>query len=143
MKRIHSAVIFALAVVLAAGTAGCSAETVAEPDEVGVAEELPQDTNGAQSKKVAKEFRAWAEESGTARQKDAVGRVQRILGEWDESTGSAYISTDINGGRTPVSNPQATASTIVEAFADWRDSDQGFASVYDVFGNAMITNRKF
>ncbi|MFE5815828.1 hypothetical protein [Streptomyces sp. NPDC056479] len=144
MKRTpHTAAILALGAVLIAGTAACSTESAAKPDKIGVAETLPTDPDEGQSKKNAREFRSWVDEHGTAQQKEAAGRVQRIIGEWNEKTGNAYISTDINGGKTQVKDPQATATAIVKAFADWKDSDQGYASIYDVFGNAVITNYKF
>ncbi|MDX3387832.1 hypothetical protein PV682_41280 [Streptomyces niveiscabiei] len=144
MKRTpHPAAVLALGVAIVAGTAACSTDSTAEPDKIGVVEKLPADTDEAQSKKNAQEFRSWITEHGTAQQKDAAGRVQRIIGEWNEKTGNAYISTDINGGKTQVEDPQAAATAIAKAFGDWKDSDQGYASVYDVFGNAMITNYKF
>ncbi|WP_063741767.1 hypothetical protein [Streptomyces zinciresistens] len=132
-----------ISAVLIVGAAGCSTDSAAKPDKIGVAEKLPADTNEAQSRKNAREFRAWINENGTAVQKGAVGRVQRIIGEWNAKTGNAYVSTDINGGKTPVKDPQAAADAVVKAFAEWKDSDQGFVSVYDVFGNAMIANYKF
>ncbi|WP_370259806.1 hypothetical protein [Streptomyces sp. V4I8] len=126
-----------------AGTAACSAEDTAKPDKIGVVESLPPDTDKAQSKKNAQEFRSWVEQHGTTQEKDAVLRVDRIIGEWNEHTGNAYISTDINGGKTQVKDPQAAAEVIAKAFGGWKDSEQGYASVYDVFGNAVITNYKF
>ncbi|MFI9343280.1 hypothetical protein ACIG0D_18720 [Streptomyces sp. NPDC052773] len=144
MKRTpHTAAALALGAVLLAGTAACSTEKAAEPDKIGVVEKLPEDTNEAQSKKNAQEFRSWVAEHGTAQQKQAAGRVDRILGEWNEHTGNAYISTDINGGKTPVKDPRAAAAAIADAFAEWKDSEQGYASVYDVFGNAVLTNQRF
>ncbi|MFJ7075692.1 hypothetical protein [Streptomyces sp. NPDC098781] len=144
MKRTpHTAAVLALGAVLVAGTSACSTDSAAKPDKIGVVEKLPTDTDEAQSKKNAREFRSWITEHGTAQQKEAVGRVQRIIGEWNEKTGNAYISTDINGGKTQVEDPQAAATSIAKAFGDWKDSDEGYASVYDVFGNAMITNYKF
>ncbi|GLW49765.1 hypothetical protein Stsp02_54260 [Streptomyces sp. NBRC 14336] len=143
MKRTpHTAAFLALGAVLLFGTAACT-DSAPEADAVGVVEKLPEDTDSAQSEKNAAEFRAWAEKNGNAEEKDAVGRVQRILGEWDSKTGNAYVSTDINGGKSEVKDPQGAANTIAEAFAEWKDSDQGYVSVYDVFGNAMITNHKF
>nr|WP_223189574.1 hypothetical protein [Streptomyces sp. TRM68416] len=126
-----------------AGASACSIESAAKADQIGVAEKLPADPDQGKSEENAREFRSWVDAHGTAQQKDAVGRVQRIIGEWDEKTGNAYISTDINGGKTQVKDPQAAATAIVEAFGDWKDSEQGYASLYDVFGNAMITNYKF
>ncbi|MFJ8538852.1 hypothetical protein [Streptomyces sp. NPDC093591] len=144
MKRtLHTTAVLTLGAALIAGTAACRAEDTAKPDQVGVVEQLPTDTDKTQSKKKAQEFRSWVEKHGSAQQKDAAGRVSRIIGEWNEQTGDAYISTDINGGKTQVENPQSAATAIVEAFADWKDSDEGYASVYDVFGNAMITNYRF
>lgn len=144
MKRTpRIAAVLTLGVALIAGTAACSTESAAKPDQIGAVEKLPADTDEAKSKKNAQEFRSWVSEHGDAQEKGAVGRVQRIIGEWNEKTGNAYISTDINGGKTQVEDPQAAATAIVKAFAAWKDSDQGRASVYDVFGNAMITNYKF
>ncbi|WP_330457983.1 hypothetical protein OIB37_14400 [Streptomyces sp. NBC_00820] len=139
----HIAAVLALGAVLAAGTTACSVKDTAKPDKIGVVEKLPVDTDKAQSKKNAREFRSWVEKNGTAQQKAAAARVDRIIGEWNEQTGNAYISTDINGGKTQVTDPQAAAGAIVKAFASWKDSKQGYASVYDVFGNAMVTNYQF
>lgn len=113
------------------------------PDKVGAAETLPTDTDKKQSKKQAEDFRSWVKEHGTTQEKAAVVRVDRIIGEWNEHTGNAYVATDINGGKTEVKDPQAAADAIVKAFGGWKDSDQGYVSVYDVFGNAMVTNHKF
>ncbi|MEU0738137.1 hypothetical protein [Streptomyces sp. NPDC006134] len=144
MKRTpHTAAVLALGAVLMAGISACSTESSAEADKIGVVEKLPTDPDQAKSKENAQEFRSWVNVHGTAQEKDAVGRVQRIIGEWNEKTGNAYISTDINGGKTQVEGPQAAATAIAKAFGDWKDSEQGYASVYDVFGNAMITNYKF
>ncbi|MFF8938461.1 hypothetical protein ACF08O_27845 [Streptomyces paradoxus] len=144
MKRTpHAAAVLTLGAVLIAGTAACSTESAAKPDKIGVVEKLPSDPNEAKSKENAQEFRSWVEAHGTAQEKEAVGRVQRVIGEWNEKTGNVYLSTDIEGGKTQVKDPQAAATAIVKAFGDWKDSDQGYASVYDVFGNAMITNYKF
>ncbi|MGW2419142.1 hypothetical protein ACWC0C_07740 [Streptomyces sp. NPDC001709] len=144
MKRTpRIAAVLALGAALAAGTAACSTKESAQPDKIGVVEKLPTDTDKAQSKKNAEDFRAWVKEHGTAQQKAASPRVDRIIGEWNAQTGNAYISTDINGGKAPVKDAQATAAAIVKAFASWKDSKQGYASVYDVFGNAVITNYKF
>ncbi|WP_240926254.1 hypothetical protein [Streptomyces sp. JB150] len=131
------------AAVLLAGTAACSTEQTATPDKIGVVEKLPEDTNEAQWKKNAREFRSWVAKHGDERQKRAAGRVDRILGEWNEHNGNAYISTDINGGKTPVKDPRAAAAAIADAFAAWKDSEQGYASVYDVYGNAVLTNQRF
>ncbi|MFS4092866.1 hypothetical protein [Streptomyces sp. AF1A] len=135
--------LLALGAVLIAGTAGCSTEEAAKPDKVGVVEKLPTDTDKARSKQNAAEFRSWVEKHGTAEQKTAAPRVDRIIGEWNDQTGNAYISTDINGDKTPVKDAQATATAIAKAFASWKDSKEGYASVYDVFGNAVLTNYKF
>ncbi|MEV4340122.1 hypothetical protein [Streptomyces sp. NPDC049590] len=144
MKRTpHTTAVLALSAVLIAGASACSTESSAKPDKIGVVEKLPSDPDEAKSKENAQEFRSWVNAHGTDQEKGAVGRVQRIIGEWSEKSGNAYISTDINGGKTQVEDPQAAATAVVKAFAEWKDSDQGYASVYDVFGNAMITNYKF
>ncbi|MCX2968045.1 MULTISPECIES: hypothetical protein [Streptomyces] len=144
MKR-TSRVLAALSLgaALAAGGAACSAADTAEADKLGIVQKLPEDTDAAQSKRNAEEFRSWVEQNGTGGQKEATARVDRVIGEWNEKTGNAYVSTDINGGETPVHDPEATATAVAEAFAAWQDSEQGFVSVYDVFGNAMITNHRY
>ncbi|MGW4494097.1 hypothetical protein [Streptomyces sp. NPDC004376] len=38
---------------------------------------------------------------------------------------------------------QGAADAIAEAFASWKDSTAGFVSVYDVYGNAVVTNHRF
>ncbi|MEU5346374.1 MULTISPECIES: hypothetical protein [unclassified Streptomyces] len=139
----HTAAVLGLCAALFACATACTAEDTAKPDKVGAAETLPTDTDKKESRKQAEDFRSWVKEHGTTQEKAAVVRVERIIGEWDEHTGNAYVSTDINGGKTEVKDPQAAADAIVEAFGGWKDSDQGFVSVYDVFGNAMVTNKKF
>ncbi|GAA2639596.1 hypothetical protein [Streptomyces vastus] len=139
----HTAAVLALCAALFGGATACTAEDTAKADKVGVAETLPTDTDKKQSKKQAEDFRSWVKEHGTTQQKAAVLRVDRIIGEWNEHTGNAYISTDINGGKTEVKDPQAAVDAIVKAFSGWKDSDQGYVSVYDVFGNAMVTNQQF
>ncbi|UXY27722.1 hypothetical protein [Streptomyces sp. HUAS TT20] len=139
----HIVTVFALGAVLAGAATACSTESTAKPDGIGVAEKLPDDTDKARSKQNAADFRSWVEEHGTAEQKTATTRVDRILGEWNEQTGNAYISTDINGGKTQVADPEAAATAIARAFASWKDAKEGYASVYDVYGNAVITNYKF
>ncbi|MEV7090662.1 hypothetical protein AB0O07_33165 [Streptomyces sp. NPDC093085] len=139
----RTAAVLALGAVLIAGISACSIETSAKADKIGVVEKLPEDLDQAKSKENAQEFRSWVDAHGSAQEKDAVGRVQRIIGEWNKRTGNAYISTDISAGKTQEKDPQAAASAIAKAFGDWQNSDQGYASVYDVSGNAMITNYKF
>ncbi|MFJ6927312.1 hypothetical protein ACIQUP_08475 [Streptomyces nigra] len=96
-----------------------------------------------QSRKNAEELRDWVRRHGDARQKEAVGRVRRIIRAGDGESGDAYVSTDINGGTTPVRDPLATAGAVAEAFAAWKGAEQGRVAVYDVFGNPMITARAF
>ncbi|MFP3991464.1 hypothetical protein U9R90_29170 [Streptomyces sp. E11-3] len=133
-----------LGAVLAFGlTAGCALiETVPE-GESAEKSTLPSDPNKTRSKKNAAEFRTWVSTHGTDEQKEAATRVQRIIGEWDADTGNAYVSTDINGGPTPVEDGMAAAAAVASAFDDWKDAKQGSVSVYDVFGNALVVNHKF
>lgn len=142
MRKTTSALLGA-AIIASLGT-GCSfQDTVAEPDSAGVATKLPEDTDKAKSVKQAEEFKAWLDKHGSGSQKDAGGRVQKIIGEWDDKTGTAFISTDINGGTTPVKDGMATAEAIAIAFNAYAETEQGRVSIYDVFGNALITNAKF
>ncbi|MFJ3229585.1 hypothetical protein [Streptomyces sp. NPDC086787] len=143
MKRIpHVVAALALGTLLAAGTAACT-ESTAKADGTGVTEKLPADTDKARSKQNAQEFRSWVKEHGTPQQKDAAALVERIIGEWDTKTGNAYISTDINGGESSMADPQSTAAAIAKAFDSWKDSKEGHASVYDVYGNAVVTDYEF
>lgn len=139
----HIAAAVVLGAVLVGGTAACSSGDSARPDGVGVMEKLPTDTDAARSKKTAGEFRNWVREHGTAQQKATAPLVRRILGEWNERKGDAYISTDIGGGTSSTPDPRAAAAAIVKAFAGWKHSGQGHASVYDVYGNAVITDYRF
>ncbi|MEW2130208.1 hypothetical protein [Streptomyces sp. NPDC005435] len=142
--RSRAVAALALAAFLAGGT-GCSVlEDTAHPDgTTRAAEKLPADQDRARSKANAREFRAWAAAHGTGAQKSAAARVDRVIGTWDAQAGNAYVSTDIGGGRTPVADPQGTADAIAEAFASWKDSAAGLVSVYDVYGNAVVTNHRF
>ncbi|WP_156724689.1 hypothetical protein [Streptomyces apocyni] len=133
------------AVVLAIGlTAGCALiETVPEGESADRST-LPSDPDKSRSKKQAADFRTWVSTHGTDEQKEAATRVQRVIGEWDAKTGNAYVSTDINGGPTPVEDGMAAAAAVASAFDDWKDPEQGGSvSVYDVFGNALVVNHKF
>jgi len=134
-----------LGIAITAGLiTGCDfLDTVPEPDSIGVVTKLPGDTSKATSVKQAGDFKSWLDKHGSESQKSAAVRVQRIIGEWDGNTGNAYISTDINGGPTPVEDPMATATVIAEAFDAYADSKQGYVSVYDVFGNVLISNARF
>lgn len=124
-------------------TSGCEWTDTTAQGTPAVKENLPADADKAQSKKHAHDFRTWVDAHGTQEQKEAASRVQRIIGEWDDKTGNAYISTDINGGTKPVKDSMATARALVAAFDSWKDSKQGYVSVYDVFGNALVTNHTF
>lgn len=141
VKRVPRTAAALMPGVVLAGTAACSVETTPEPDRIAVVGTLPPDTDKEQSKKQAEAFRSWVEEHGTVQRKEAVGRVDRIIGEWNEHTGNACISTDIDGDR--LKDPLGTATAIAEAFDDWKDAEQGYAPVYDVFGNIMIANHRF
>ncbi|KUM74584.1 hypothetical protein [Streptomyces curacoi] len=132
-----------LGAVMLAATAACTTEDSAKPDRNAVLETLPADPDEARSKKTAQEFRDWVAEHGDAQEKSAVRRVVRVLGEGDEPTGDAYVSTDINGGKTQVKDPLAAAQAVARAFADWKAAEQGRVSVYDVFGNAVVTGHEF
>ncbi|MFH9426065.1 hypothetical protein [Streptomyces sp. NPDC017529] len=137
-------VLLTLGACLAIGlTSGCEwTDTTAHGTPVAQ-ETLPADNDKAQSKKHARDFRAWIGSHGTPDQKEAASRVQSIIGEWDDKTGNAYISTDINGGTKPVKDAMATARSLATAFDDWKDAKEGYVSVYDVFGNALVTNSSF
>ncbi|MFE7892674.1 hypothetical protein [Streptomyces sp. NPDC057412] len=134
-----AAALLVLGAVLLSGTTACTSGDASPSGEAqGV---LPADPDQARSRKNADELRAWVARHGDARQREAVGRVQRIIRAGGK--GDAYVSTDINGGRTPVRDPLEAADAVAEAFAAWKDADRGRVSVYDVFGNAMIADREF
>ncbi|QEU97550.1 hypothetical protein CP970_25000 [Streptomyces kanamyceticus] len=124
-------------------TGGCEWTDTTAQGTATEQETLPPDTDKARSKEQADDFRAWVDAHGTKEQKKAASRVRRVIGEWDDKTGNAYVSTDINGGTTPVKDPMATARALAAAFDDWKDSKEGYVSVYDVFGNALVTNETF
>ncbi|MFE1444422.1 hypothetical protein [Streptomyces sp. NPDC058739] len=107
-----------------------------------VATKLPDDPDRTKSRKQAEEFRSWVRKHGTGAQQNAVTRVQKIIGEWDAETATAFISTDINGGPTPVADPMATADAIAEAFTTYTRSQKSRVSVYDVFGNLLAGERR-
>lgn len=120
---------------------GCSfQDNSAEPNPTGVATKMPEDTDRAASVEQAKEFRAWVGTHGTGSQQEAAERVQRIIGDWDSKAAAAFISTDINGGPTPVDDPIATAQTIVKTFTSYTRSATNKVSVYDVYGNILTGN---
>ncbi|QKW49992.1 hypothetical protein [Streptomyces buecherae] len=134
----------ALGVLIAVGlTAGCEWTETTPESSSRIQEVLPADPDEARSEEHARDFRAWVDDNGTPRQREAVTRVLSIIGEWDEETGNAYVSTDINGGLTPVEDSMASATALAEAFDRWQNSEQGFVSVYDVAGNALIANYEF
>jgi hypothetical protein len=110
------------------------------PDPTGVATELPEDTNQAKSSQQAQEFRSWVDKHGTASQQKAAARVQKIIGEWDAKSGTAFISTDINGGPTQVKDPMSTAEAIVKTFTAYIQSQEIRVSLYDVFGQVLTGN---
>ncbi|MFI8297146.1 hypothetical protein ACIGCZ_14500 [Streptomyces nigra] len=138
-RTLRTAALLMLGAALLAGAGACTAEDDARP----AGERMPADPDQAQSRKNAEELRDWVRRHGDARQKEAVGRVRRIIRAGDGESGDAYVSTDINGGTTPVRDPLATAGAVAEAFAAWKGAEQGRVAVYDVFGNPMITARAF
>jgi len=120
---------------------GCSLQDdSAGPGPTGVATKIPQDTNRAKSSKQAQDFRSWVDKHGNGSQQEAAARVQRIIGDLDEKSGAAFISTDINGGPTQVKNPASTAETIVKTFTAYIKPQQTRVSVYDVFGHVLTGN---
>ncbi|MGW2226892.1 hypothetical protein [Streptomyces formicae] len=133
-----------LGACLAVGlTSGCEWTDTTAQGTPSEQEKLPTDADEKQSKKHADDFRAWVDAHGTQEQKKAASRVRRVIGEWDDKTGNAYISTDINGGTKPVKDPMATARALATAFDDWKDAKEGYVSVYDVYGNALVMNEAF
>ncbi|MFD5557578.1 hypothetical protein ACFWIA_27525 [Streptomyces sp. NPDC127068] len=109
------------------------APTLTEP-------KLPEDTDAAGSKKAAAEFRTWIKANGDDQQKAAASRVQRVLGDWQGELAEAYISTDINGGKTEVADPLGAAKALAGAFDRWKNAAngvEGAVSVHDVNGNAL------
>ncbi|MFD4631019.1 hypothetical protein ACFVYR_08505 [Streptomyces sp. NPDC058284] len=142
-RLIRSAALALGACVAIGLTSGCEWTDTTAQGTATEQETLPPDADKKQSRKNADDFRAWVEANGTQEQKKAASRVRRVIGEWDDRTGNAYISTDINGGTTPVKEPMATARALAAAFDDWKDSKEGYVSVYDVFGNALVTNEEF
>ncbi|MDX5565795.1 hypothetical protein PYK79_24160 [Streptomyces sp. ID05-04B] len=120
---------------------GCSLQDDSvEPGPTGVATKLPQDTNRAESSKRAHDFRSWVDKHGNGSQQEAAARVQRIIGDWDENSGAAFISTDINGGPTQVKDPASTAETIVKTFTAYIKPQKTRVRVYDVFGQVLTGN---
>ncbi|WP_371666050.1 hypothetical protein OG306_34440 [Streptomyces sp. NBC_01241] len=124
--------------VTAALLTGCSLhdDSAGPLPPTNIATKLPRDTNQAKSSKRAREFRSWVDKHGTNDQQKAATRVQKIIGDWDAKSGNAFISTDINGGPTPVEDPMSTAETIVETFSAIH-SQQMRVVVYDVFGEVL------
>ncbi|WP_043264123.1 hypothetical protein [Streptomyces sp. CT34] len=136
--------VLALGACLAIGlTSGCEWTDTTAQGTPAEQSSLPPDGDQARSKKNADDFRAWVNSHGTAQQKEAVSHVARIIGDWDDKTGNAYVSTDINGGTKPVQDGMATARSVAAAFDNWQDSQRGYVSVYDVFGNSLIVNHTF
>lgn len=120
---------------------GCSLQDDSVgPGPTGVATKLPQDTDRAKSSEQARKFRSWVDKHGDSSQQKAAARVQRIIGDWDDKSGTAFISTDVNGGSTPVKDPTSTAETIVKTFTAYIEPQQTRVSVYDVFGQVLTGN---
>ncbi|MDO0929700.1 hypothetical protein QQY24_31740 [Streptomyces sp. TG1A-8] len=111
-----------------------------EPGPTGVATKLPQDSDRAKSSKQAQEFRSWVDKHGNASQQKAASRVQRIIGDSDDKSGTVFISTDINGGPNPVTDPTSTAEAIVKTFTAYTKPQRTRVSVYDVFGQVLADN---
>ncbi|MFD4759602.1 hypothetical protein ACFWOJ_12100 [Streptomyces sp. NPDC058439] len=133
--RAHIGLLAVTAVLLA----GCNLhdDSAGPVPPANIATKLPEGANQAKSSKQAREFRSRVNKNGTESQQKAAARIQKITGDWDIASGNSSISTDMNGGPTPVEDPMSTAETIVETFSAVY-SQQIRVVVYDVFDEELI-----
>ncbi|MCD0482518.1 hypothetical protein LO771_08915 [Streptacidiphilus sp. ASG 303] len=122
----------ALAAAAVLGASSCSTETVAVPSEVHTVSAFPSGvpTVPAEDRRA---FLARTDREGTAEQREAVRHVTALSGQWDGSTGNAYVSTDLASGES------REAQRIAGAFAAWAHTggQVGQVSVFDRDGRIL------
>ncbi|MFD4005095.1 hypothetical protein [Streptomyces rubiginosohelvolus] len=113
---------------------GCSleAEPEAESQTPAVVKTLPPDDDAADSQKSAQDFRKASQ--GDAAVYDLVSSVDKIIGEWDEKQGRAFISTKLPAAQSTEKNGELLAG----AFGTWQRSESGSLPVSVYGGNGKL-----
>ncbi|MGA5294180.1 hypothetical protein [Streptomyces koyangensis] len=90
----------------------------------------------------AEQFKAFVEENGTPKEKEAASHVTKIQGADKQNNllDTADIYTDYTGG--VMGEGLGPAKLLTSAFADWKQSKNGLVTVYDADGE-LLGNGEF
>ncbi|NUV27876.1 MULTISPECIES: hypothetical protein [Streptomyces] len=104
-------------------------------DKAEPAEEKPKASQ-------AEQFKAFVEENGTPKEKEAASHVTKVQGAEKQNNvlDTADIYTDYTGG--VMGEGLGPAKLLTSAFADWKQSKNGLVTVYDADGE-LLGNGEF
>ncbi|MBZ2408061.1 hypothetical protein ACWHAO_23560 [Streptomyces albidoflavus] len=87
----------------------------------------------------AEQFKAFVEENGTPKEKEAASHVTKVQGADKQNNllDTADIHTDYTGG--VMGEGLGPAKLLTSAFADWKQSKNGLVTVYDADGELLGT----
>ncbi|MGG7608926.1 hypothetical protein ACQ5JZ_05750 [Streptomyces sp. ZG43] len=107
----------------------------AEKAEADPAQEKPKATQ-------AEQFKAFVEENGTPKEKEAASHVTKVQGaeKQNDLLDTADIYTDYTGG--VMGEGTGPAKLLASSFADWKQSENGLVTVYDADGE-LLGNGEF
>ncbi|OWA14643.1 hypothetical protein B9W68_10865 [Streptomyces sp. CS227] len=90
----------------------------------------------------AEQFKAFVEENGTPKEKEAASHVTKVQGAEKQNNvlDTADIYTDYTGG--VMGEGLGPAKLLTSAFADWKQSKNGLVTVYDADGE-LLGNGEF
>ncbi|MEU0123102.1 hypothetical protein ABZ114_15660 [Streptomyces albidoflavus] len=90
----------------------------------------------------AEQFKAFVEENGTPKEKEAASHVTKVQGADKQNNvlDTADIHTDYTGG--VMGEGLGPAKLLTSAFADWKQSKNGLVTVYDADGE-LLGNGEF
>ncbi|MEU6110971.1 hypothetical protein ABZ853_21515 [Streptomyces albidoflavus] len=90
----------------------------------------------------AEQFKAFVEENGTPKEKEAASHVTKVQGADKQNNllDTADIYTDYTGGL--MGEGLGPAKLLASSFADWKQSKNGLVTVYDADGE-LLGNGEF
>ncbi|MFB8414655.1 hypothetical protein ACFC63_03930 [Streptomyces albidoflavus] len=90
----------------------------------------------------AEQFKAFVEENGTPKEKEAASHVTKVQGAEKQNNllDTADIYTDYTGGL--MGEGLGPAKLLASSFADWKQSKNGLVTVYDADGE-LLGNGEF
>jgi hypothetical protein len=138
-----------VAVIVVAGISGGGEDTTSDASKPSVeqsAEVKPSKKEAVKETPVEKsqteQFKEFVNKNGTPAEKAAVKHVTKVQGadKFNDILDTASIYTDFKGDF--VSDDAPTGKLLASAFADWKESDNGLVTVYNVKGE-MLSNGNF